>query len=58
MHKNIDAQIINSIIMSEIKTLGFQLDVYLETDIEGRVNQKVLMRNATQMLVSQKMLEL
>ena len=38
--KNIDAQIINSIIMSEIKTLGFQLDVFLETDIEGRVKPK------------------
>ena len=38
--KNIDAQIINSIIMSEIKTLGFQLGVYLETDIEGRVKPK------------------
>ena len=38
--KNIDAQIINSIIMSEIKTHGFQLGVYLETDIEGRVKPK------------------
>ena len=38
--KNIDAQIINSIIMSEIKTLGFQLDVYLETDMEGRIKPK------------------
>tara|TARA_B100001093_G_scaffold318833_1_gene304235 strand:+ start:8731 stop:9870 length:1140 start_codon:yes stop_codon:yes gene_type:complete len=34
--RNIDAQIINSIIMDQIKSIGFQFNVLLDTDIQGK----------------------
>ena len=34
--RDIDAQIINSIIMDQIKSIGFQFNVLLDTDIQGK----------------------
>ena len=34
--RDIDSQIINSIIMDQIKSIGFQFDVFLDTDIQGK----------------------